>query len=146
MLWNRGILDYPLSLHCHHQNDSCIRIGSDESHFKISFIMRGKVTRQCPQTTTSEEGGEPKRNRTEVILLTSLTPYRWAKPAHKSLPAMLLAEWAFKNQSLTYQSLPPQVVLTLVFNTDMPSQNMGHMLRSSTICLQMRFGTDRIIL
>ena len=32
--------------------------------------------------TTFEEKGEPKRIRTEVPLLTSLTPYRWAKPAH----------------------------------------------------------------
>ena len=50
--------------------------------------MRDKDTRQCPQTTTLEEKGEPKRIRTEVLLLTSLTPYRWAKPAdtrtHKS--------------------------------------------------------------
>ena len=29
-----------------------------------------------------EEKGEPKRYRTEVLLLTSLTPYRQAKPAH----------------------------------------------------------------
>ena len=28
-----------------------------------------------------EEKGEPKRNRTEALPLTSLTPYRWAKPA-----------------------------------------------------------------
>ena len=40
-----------------------------------------KVTRQCPQTTTFEEKGEPKRYGTEVLPLTSLTPYRWAKPA-----------------------------------------------------------------
>ena len=26
-----------LSLHCHHQNDSCIKVGSDESHFKLMF-------------------------------------------------------------------------------------------------------------
>ena len=39
------------------------------------------MTRQCPQTTTFEERGEPKRYRTEVLPLTSLTPYRWAKPA-----------------------------------------------------------------
>ena len=39
-------------------------------------IVKDKVTRQCPQTTTSEEKGEPKRIRTEVPLLTSLTPYR----------------------------------------------------------------------
>ena len=27
--------DYILSLHCHHQNDSCIKMGSDESHFTV---------------------------------------------------------------------------------------------------------------
>ena len=43
--------------------------------------MRDKVTRQCPQTTTFEEKGEPKRYRTEVLTLTSLPPYRYAKPA-----------------------------------------------------------------
>ena len=25
-----------LLLHCHHQNDSCIKVGSDESHFNVS--------------------------------------------------------------------------------------------------------------
>ena len=65
-----------LSLHCHHQNDSCITMGSDERHFNVSLIVRDKVTRQCPQTTTFEEKGEPKWIRTEVPLFTSLTPYR----------------------------------------------------------------------
>ena len=64
-----------LSLYCHHQNDSCIKMGSDQSHFNVSSIVRDKVTRQCPQTTTFEEKGEPKRIRTE-IQLSSLTPYR----------------------------------------------------------------------
>ena len=41
-----------LSLHCHHQIDSCIKMGSDESHFNVSLVVRDKVTRQCPQTTT----------------------------------------------------------------------------------------------
>ena len=41
-----------LLLHCHHQNDSCIKMDSDESHFNVSLIMRDKVTRLCPQTTT----------------------------------------------------------------------------------------------
>ena len=45
--------------------------------------MRDKVTRPCPQTTTFEEKGEPKRYRTEVLPLTSLTPYHSAKPAHR---------------------------------------------------------------
>ena len=35
-----------LSLLCHHQNDSCIKVGSDESHFNVSLIVRDKVTRQ----------------------------------------------------------------------------------------------------
>ena len=47
-----------LSLHCHHQNDFCMEMGSDESHFNVSLIVRDKVTRPCPQTTTSEEKGE----------------------------------------------------------------------------------------
>ena len=53
------------------------KAGSDESHFNVSLKVRDKVTRQCPQTTTFEEKGEPNRIRTEVPLLTntSLTPY-----------------------------------------------------------------------
>ena len=34
-----------LSLHCHHQNDFCIKMGSDESYFNVSLIVRDKVTR-----------------------------------------------------------------------------------------------------
>ena len=37
-------------------------MGSDESHFNVSLIVRDKVTRQCPQTTTFEEKGEKKDN------------------------------------------------------------------------------------
>ena len=62
-----------LSLHRHHQNDSCIKVGSDESHINVSLIVRDKVTRQRPQTTTFRAKGDMKRIRTEVPLLTSLT-------------------------------------------------------------------------
>ena len=31
-----------LSLHCHHQNDSCIKMGSDESHFNVSVGCDGQ--------------------------------------------------------------------------------------------------------
>ena len=49
-----GVIIY-LSLHCHHQNDSCtIKMGSDESQSDVSLTVRGKVTRQYPQTTTSQ--------------------------------------------------------------------------------------------
>ena len=70
-----------LSLHCHHQNDFSIKVGSDEP-FLCFIIVRDKVPppppphRRCPQTTTFEEKGEPKQIRTAVPLLTSLTPYR----------------------------------------------------------------------
>ena len=48
------------------QNDLCIKMGSDESHYNVSLIVRDKVTRQYPQTTIFEGKGEPKRIRTEV--------------------------------------------------------------------------------
>ena len=34
--------------------------------FYCFIIVRDKVARRCPQTTTFEEEGEPKRIRTEV--------------------------------------------------------------------------------
>ena len=52
-----------LSLHCHHQNDSCIKMGSDESHFNVSLIVRDKVTWQCPQTTTFSKRRESRSRR-----------------------------------------------------------------------------------
>ena len=39
-----------LSLHCHHQNDFCIKAGSDESHFHVSLIVRDKVTNKTVST------------------------------------------------------------------------------------------------
>ena len=61
MVWRSGEREIIyLLLHCHHENDSCIKMGSDESHFNVSVIVRDKVIRHCPQTTTFEEKGEPK--------------------------------------------------------------------------------------
>ena len=34
-----------LTLHCHHRNDCCIMMGSNERHFNASLIVRGKVVR-----------------------------------------------------------------------------------------------------
>ena len=51
-------------------------MGSDKSHFNVSLIVKGKYTSQRPQTTSFQETGELKRIRTDVPLLTSLTPYR----------------------------------------------------------------------
>ena len=74
--WGEREIMY-LSLHCQHQNDSCIKMGSDESHLIVSLIVRDKVARPCPQTTTflkrkeSRSGIEPRSFR-----FTNLTPYR----------------------------------------------------------------------
>ena len=63
--WGKREVMY-LSLHCHHQTDSCIKMGSDENPFNVSLIVRDKVTRQCPQTVTflkrkeSRSGIEPR--------------------------------------------------------------------------------------
>ena len=54
-----------LSLHCHHQIDSCIKMGSDESHFNVSVGSDGQSHRTV-QTTTflkrkeSRSGIEPR--------------------------------------------------------------------------------------
>jgi len=64
-----------LSLHCYHQNDTCTKMGRDESHFNVSLIVRDKVIRQSPQTTTFEEKGGSMQNQTKGLLLNSLRPY-----------------------------------------------------------------------
>ena len=54
---------------------TCIKMGSDKSHFNVLLIVKDKVTRPYPQTTTFEMKGETKWYRTEVLPLTSLQPY-----------------------------------------------------------------------
>ena len=54
-----------LSPHCHHQNDSCNKMGSDESHFNVSLIVKDTATRQShrPQPLKRKEsltGFEPR--------------------------------------------------------------------------------------
>ena len=65
-----------LSLHCHHQNDSCIKMGSDASHFNVSVRSDEQSHKTVSTNHPFEEKGEPKRYRTEVLPLTSLPPYR----------------------------------------------------------------------
>ena len=72
--WGEREIMY-LSLHCHHQNDSCIQMGSDESHFNVSLMVRDKVPRQCPQTITVEEKGEPNRIQPQPLLTRSVMSY-----------------------------------------------------------------------
>ena len=61
-----------LSLRCHHQNDSCIKIGSDESHFNVSIGSDGQSHKTVSTNhNLFEEKGEPKQYRTEVLPLTT---------------------------------------------------------------------------
>ena len=76
-----------LSLHCHHHNDSCIKMGSDESHFDVSLLVRDKVTRQRPQTTTFLKRKESQCGIElwTFCLLAKCLNYHQAKPAHNAL-------------------------------------------------------------
>ena len=57
----RGEIIY-ISLHCHHQNDSYIKMGSDESHFNVSVGSDGRShTTVSTDHNLSEEKGKPKR-------------------------------------------------------------------------------------
>ena len=46
--WERDIIY--LSLYCHLQNDSCIKMGRDTSCFNVSLIVRKKVTNNTVST------------------------------------------------------------------------------------------------
>ena len=64
-----------LSLPCHHQNNSCIKMGSDESHFNVSVGIDGQSHKTVSTNhNLFQEKREPKRYRTEVLPLTNLTP------------------------------------------------------------------------
>ena len=54
-----------LSLHCHHQNDFRIKVGSDESHFNVSVGSDGHSHKTASTNhNLFEERGEPTRYRT----------------------------------------------------------------------------------
>ena len=57
-----------LSLQCHHQNYSCIKMGSDESHFNVSVESDGQSHKTVSTNhNLFEDKGEPKRNRAEAL-------------------------------------------------------------------------------
>ena len=49
--WGEREIIY-LSLHCHHQNDYCIKTGSDESHFNASVGSDGHSHKTVSKNTT----------------------------------------------------------------------------------------------
>ena len=77
-----------LSLHCHHQIDSCIKMGSDETHFNVSVGSDAQSHRTVSTNhNLSEEKGERKRYRTEVLPFTNLTPYSVITELHIVSPS-----------------------------------------------------------
>ena len=69
-MWGEREITY-LSLCCHHQNDFCIKMGTNESHFNVSVGSDGQSHKTVSTNhNLFEEKGEPKRHRTEVLPLT----------------------------------------------------------------------------
>ena len=58
-------------------------MGSDDSHFNISLIVRETKSQDSVHRPHILKKGEAKGIRTEVPLLTSLRSYLQAKPAHQ---------------------------------------------------------------
>ena len=83
-----------LSLRCHHQKSSCIKMGSDESHFNVSLIVRDKVTRLCPHATAflkrkeSQSGIEPR-------------PFCFPTQCLTARPQQLIGVYEYVNRVLT---------------------------------------------
>ena len=46
-----------LTLHCHHQNDSCIKMGGDESHFNGWLTVKDRVGGVCNFTPFADGSG-----------------------------------------------------------------------------------------
>ena len=61
--WGKRKIIY-LLLHCHHQNDSCIKMGRDGSHFNVLLFVSDKATNktvsQFLKRKESRSGFEPK--------------------------------------------------------------------------------------
>ena len=65
-----------LTLYCHHQNDSCVKTVSDESHVNVSFILKDEVTKTeytygYRQVLKSRSRIEPKSFRSPAQRLTA---------------------------------------------------------------------------
>ena len=70
--WGQQFLYNP-TLHCRHQKYSALRWAAVRATFNVSLTVRGKVVRQCSQTTTSEETGQPKRKSCTSVLASSIS-------------------------------------------------------------------------
>ena len=86
-----------LSLHCHHQNDSCIKIGSDESDFNVSLTLRTKSQDSFHNCTTtflkreeSRSGFEPRSLCLLALPLGQAGCHDSLQTSHDSIPQLIL--------------------------------------------------------
>ena len=62
----------PIAIRCHHQNDSCIKVGSDESHFNVSVGSDGQSHKTVSTNhNLFEEKGEPRSFHLPAYRLTA---------------------------------------------------------------------------
>ena len=91
-----------LSLHCHHHNDSCIKMGSDESHFNVSVGSDGQSHKtMSADHKLFEEKGESKRYLPRSFPLTSLTPNRLTFTASRGEELKALTQYGWREPSQT---------------------------------------------
>ena len=60
--WGVGVGELFLSLHCHHHTDAALKwesMGTTDLNLWGDSDREGQITRQCPQTTTFEQKGDP---------------------------------------------------------------------------------------
>ena len=101
--WEKKEIMY-LSLHCHHQNDFCIKVGSDESQFNVSVGNDGQ-SHKTVSTNHNLSGGpstyQPNAFTTKPTRLTSLCllPLR--------LDISVVVDWALKKSYLSISFLFP---------------------------------------
>ena len=73
-MWKEREIIY-LSLHYYHQNDFCIKMVSNESHFNVSVGSDGQSHKTVSTNRNlSEEKVQLKRNRAEALVFTCITP------------------------------------------------------------------------
>ena len=77
-VWMRGKREIIyLSLHCYHQNDFCIKTGSDESHFNVSVGSDG----QSHKTVSTNHKPLSRERRAEAVSNQGPSAYQ-----HNTLP------------------------------------------------------------
>ena len=85
--WGKG----DNTLHCHHQNDSCIKMDSGESHFNVSLIVRDSHKTEFPDHKFQRvRRAEAESNRGPSAYQPNILPLGQAgahKDAHMSSKA-----------------------------------------------------------